>query len=94
MTYLVLNLFFTVYLTVLSVYIYIFQFPIFASIFIGLRAMCYYPMESLKTGGFGWIVDLTVPDPFYILPLVTGGSLLAVLEVNANNQMLHTSVLQ
>ena len=66
-----------------SVHVFCFelQFPIFASIFVGLRGMCYLPVDSLKTGGFGWIADLTVPDPMFILPIITGVSLLAVIEV-------------
>jgi YidC/Oxa1 family membrane protein insertase len=38
-------------------------------------------IESLRTGGILWFTDLTVPDPFYALPLMTMASLLATLEV-------------
>jgi YidC/Oxa1 family membrane protein insertase len=43
--------------------------------------MAYLPVESLRTGGILWFTDLTVPDPFYALPLMTMASLLATLEV-------------
>ena len=57
------------------------QVPIFFSVFFGLRKMAYLPVESLRTGGILWFTDLTVPDPFYALPLMTMASLLATLEV-------------
>ncbi|KAI5119259.1 hypothetical protein M0805_007262 [Coniferiporia weirii] len=38
--------------------------------FIGLRRMCTVPVEQLTVGGFGWITDLTVPDPLFIMPVV------------------------
>lgn len=38
--------------------------------FIGLRRMCALPVAQLADGGFGVLADLTVPDPYYILPIV------------------------
>ncbi|OTA68106.1 hypothetical protein K449DRAFT_190141 [Hypoxylon sp. EC38] len=32
------------------------------------RAMAAIPVPSLETGGLAWFTDLTVPDPYYILP--------------------------
>jgi len=43
--------------------------------------MATLPVESLKTGGFLWITDLTVPDPYFILPAITAATLLVTLEV-------------
>ena len=60
------------------------QVPIFFSVFFGLRKMAYLPVESLRTGGILWFTDLTVPDPFYALPLMTMASLLATLELGAD----------
>jgi YidC/Oxa1 family membrane protein insertase len=34
-----------------------------------LRSMATLPVPSLENGGFGWITDLTVADPYYFLPL-------------------------
>lgn len=34
-----------------------------------LRNMTSLPVPGLETGGFGWITDLTAPDPLYILPM-------------------------
>ena len=33
------------------------------------------PVDSMKTGGLSWFTDLTVPDPYYILPLLTSVTL-------------------
>ncbi|KLO16542.1 hypothetical protein SCHPADRAFT_995106 [Schizopora paradoxa] len=38
--------------------------------FIGLRRMCQLPVEQLKYGGWGFLTDLTLPDPYYITPII------------------------
>ena len=38
--------------------------------FIGLRRMCQAPVEQLKFGGLGYLTDLTLPDPYYITPII------------------------
>ena len=40
-------------------------------VFMALREMAYLPVESLKTGGLWWFTDLTITDPYYLLPLFT-----------------------
>lgn len=37
-----------------------------------MREMASLPVPGLETQGFGWITDLTVPDPYFILPLALG----------------------
>ncbi|KAJ1523450.1 hypothetical protein ONE63_001307 [Megalurothrips usitatus] len=37
-----------------------------------LREMCNLPVESLKTGGFGPVIDLTRVDPTMVLPFING----------------------
>lgn len=61
------------------------QAPIFISFFVALRQMCYLPVPSLQTGGLWWFADLTVADPYYILPLVVTSSMWAVLELGAES---------
>lgn len=51
------------------------QMPIFLSYFIGIRRMVNAPVESLHTGGALWFTDLTMADPFFILPIVTCSTL-------------------
>jgi YidC/Oxa1 family membrane protein insertase len=55
--------------------------PIFMSVFVGMRAMATLPVESMTRGGILWFVDLTVPDPYYVLPLLTCATMLATIEV-------------
>ena len=57
------------------------QVPVFISFFLALRRMATVPLESMKEGGMLWFQDLTVPDPFYILPVLGCASFLAILEV-------------
>ncbi|KAF2455583.1 60Kd inner membrane protein-domain-containing protein [Lineolata rhizophorae] len=37
-----------------------------------MRAMAALPVPGLEIGGFLWLTDLTVSDPFYIVPLANG----------------------
>lgn len=57
------------------------QAPLFISMFMGLRGMCNVPVESLREGGILWFVDLTVPDQYYLLPIITSLTLSATIEV-------------
>uniref|UniRef100_A0A1B6MIE8 Mitochondrial inner membrane protein OXA1L n=1 Tax=Graphocephala atropunctata TaxID=36148 RepID=A0A1B6MIE8_9HEMI len=42
------------------------------------------PMKAeIKTGGLWWFTDLTVPDQFYILPLITSATLYLTIKVGA-----------
>lgn len=43
--------------------------------------MANLPVESLQTGGLWWFTDLTVPDQFYLLPVLTSLTLWATIEV-------------
>ncbi|KAF2467799.1 uncharacterized protein BDR25DRAFT_266178 [Lindgomyces ingoldianus] len=40
-----------------------------------LRGMASLPVPGLETAGFAWFTDLTVSDPYYILPLTVGLSM-------------------
>jgi len=57
------------------------QVPIFISFFVALRRMAAVPVESMKTGGILWFTDLTVPDPYYVLPLLGCASFMAIIEL-------------
>jgi len=41
--------------------------------FVLLRAMARLPVPGLETGGILWFHNLTVPDPFFLLPMATAG---------------------
>lgn len=58
----------------------LFQAPMYASVFLLLRTLTGVPVEGLSTGGALWFTDLTVPDPYYILPLLTSSSMFMLFE--------------
>jgi len=51
------------------------------SVFVGIRQMTNLPVASMKTGGTAWFTDLTVPDPYFALPVMTVAMLYAIIEV-------------
>ena len=57
------------------------QLPIFLSVFTGIREMAALPVVSMQTGGLLWFTDLTVPDPYFVLPLLNAATLLLAIEV-------------
>ena len=56
--------------------------PVFMSFFFALKDMAEFPVPSLKEGGAGWFMDLTMADPYYILPTLTSLTFLATIEVS------------
>lgn len=55
--------------------------PVFMSTFFALRNMSNQPLLSFMDGGWAWFSNLTIPDPLYILPVLSTISLLASFEV-------------
>ncbi|XP_022824538.1 mitochondrial inner membrane protein OXA1L-like [Spodoptera litura] len=64
------------------------QAPLFISFFIGLRRMANCPVESMSYGGLAWFTDLTVPDQFFILPLITSATMWATIELGVDGGRL------
>ncbi|PVD20386.1 hypothetical protein C0Q70_18540 [Pomacea canaliculata] len=60
------------------------QMPVFLSVFVGLRQMANLPVESMKTGGMFWFMDLTLPDPFYGLPIMTMLTFFLTIELGVD----------
>ncbi|KAA3679054.1 YidC/Oxa1 family membrane protein insertase, partial [Paragonimus westermani] len=56
------------------------QIPIFLSVFAGIRGMAALPVPSMQTGGLAWFTDLTVADPYCLLPLLSMSSILLMFE--------------
>ena len=50
------------------------QIPLGFGVFRLIRGMASLPVPGFDNGGFLWIYDLTVSDPYYLLPLVTSGA--------------------
>lgn len=59
------------------------QMPIFLSFYFALDGMAKAKLPALVTGGFGWVPDLTVADPYYVLPITSAFMTLLVLETGA-----------
>lgn len=64
------------------------QAPLFISFFMGLRGMANCPVESMSYGGLAWFADLTVPDQFFILPLITSATMWATIELGVDGGRL------
>ena len=63
------------------------QIPVFLSFFIAIRRMAAVPVESMKSGGMLWFTDLTVPDPYYVLPALACMSFMAIIEVRIGTKL-------
>lgn len=61
------------------------QMPIFLSYFIGIRRMVNAPVESLHDGGILWFTDLTLADPYYLLPLLTCSTLALTIHLGTES---------
>ncbi|GMK55032.1 hypothetical protein CspeluHIS016_0200880 [Cutaneotrichosporon spelunceum] len=59
--------------------------PLFISLFFGLRKLAALPVPQLHEGGFGWVLDLTVPDPLYILPVTSLAFQILVFGMGADS---------
>lgn len=44
--------------------------------------MANLPVESMKEGGLFWFTDLTLADPYFILPILTSVTMWITLEVS------------
>ena len=67
------------------------QLPIFISMFFGLKKMPLLFPATLSTGGMFWFTDLTVPDPTYILPIVSSCTFLALIEMSKEQMLMQRS---
>lgn len=67
------------------------QAPVFISFFMSLRGMTNIPVDSMRTGGMLWFVDLTLPDQYYLLSLITSATLWITIEVGTDSVRLRDS---
>ena len=47
------------------------QLPVSLGMFFGVKRLCALPLEQLHSSGVSFLPDLTVPDPYYILPIAS-----------------------
>mmetsp|Transcript_6029 Transcript_6029/g.9050 ORF Transcript_6029/g.9050 Transcript_6029/m.9050 type:complete len:499 (+) Transcript_6029:728-2224(+) len=66
------------------------QMPVFMSMFFALRKMPDVFPDKLVDGGILWFVDLNAPDPYYVLPIMSGATFLVMMELG-KKQMLASS---
>ncbi|KAL6424682.1 hypothetical protein ACFW04_009979 [Cataglyphis niger] len=66
------------------------QAPVFLSFFLALRGMANAPVESMKHGGFLWLQDLTIHDPYYVMPIVCSITMYITIELGADGTNLKT----
>lgn len=64
------------------------QGPLFICLFLAIKRMALLP--SFETGGAAWFTNLAVADPLYIMPLLSGATFLATVEVCAWRVLAHT----
>lgn len=57
------------------------QLPIGIGMFRLIKGMSALPVPSFENGGILWFTDLTVADPLFILPIVTGVIMMAGMRV-------------
>ncbi|KAK3679839.1 hypothetical protein LTR78_000215 [Recurvomyces mirabilis] len=50
-----------------------------------LRAMVALPVPGFMDGGFLWLTDLTLPDPYGILPLVMGAAIHLLIRIGGES---------
>ncbi|KAF2899865.1 hypothetical protein ILUMI_06313 [Ignelater luminosus] len=70
------------------------QMPVFISFFMGLRKMANLPIESFRDGGLWWFTDLTVPDQYFALPIITSLTLWTTIEIGTDSARLSSQNLQ
>ena len=58
------------------------QIPLGYGAFRLMRGMANLPVPGLETGGLLWMQDLTLSDPYFILPLATGALYFFSFKVN------------
>ncbi|KAJ8929425.1 hypothetical protein NQ314_017874 [Rhamnusium bicolor] len=70
------------------------QMPVFVSFFMALRQMSNVPVESLRTGGLWWFTDLTLPDQYFLMPIITSATLYATIELGTDSAKLSAQNMQ
>ncbi|KAJ2775284.1 hypothetical protein IWQ56_000131 [Coemansia nantahalensis] len=59
------------------------QFPFAILMFLALRDMVTIPITYMSSSSFLWITNLTLSDPYYILPAISALSAIAMVELQS-----------
>ncbi|KAI8319895.1 hypothetical protein GQ54DRAFT_292176 [Martensiomyces pterosporus] len=57
--------------------------PFMMALFFALKDLATIPEAQMHTGGLWWFTDLTVPDPYYILPVLSCMGMMSVIELQS-----------
>ena len=68
------------------------QIPISFSLFRLQRGMSTLPAPGYETGGFLWVKDLTVADPYFLLPIVQTVALYGTIAVRGHPCLFKSSL--
>lgn len=60
------------------------QLPVTLGMFFGVKRLCALPLEQLHWSGVSFLPDLTVADPFYVLPIAAAVLMNVQLSVRAS----------
>jgi YidC/Oxa1 family membrane protein insertase len=60
------------------------QLPVTLGMFFSVKRLCTLPLEQLHWSGVSFLPDLTVPDPYYILPIAAAVLMNVQLHVRAS----------
>ena len=69
------------------------QVPLGFGTFRLFRGMATLPVPGLEQGGFLWVKDLTVGDPYFILPIATAGAFYLVMRVRTSSRLILDMIL-
>jgi YidC/Oxa1 family membrane protein insertase len=56
------------------------QLPVFFGFFFAVKGIAELPVPGMSEGGLAWFPNLAVPDPYTLLPVLAGLSMLGALE--------------
>ncbi|KAI0275277.1 60Kd inner membrane protein-domain-containing protein [Gloeopeniophorella convolvens] len=66
------------------------QLPVTLGMFFGVKRLCTLPLEQLHWSGVSFLPDLTVADPYYILPITAAALMNVQLLVGASDMAATT----
>ncbi|KAI0003838.1 60Kd inner membrane protein-domain-containing protein [Russula compacta] len=61
------------------------QLPVTLGMFFGLKHLCALPLQQLHHSGVSFLPDLTIPDPYYVLPIASAVLMNVQLHIGASD---------
>eukprot|EP00041_Stephanoeca_diplocostata_P002240 m.24757 g.24757 ORF g.24757 m.24757 type:complete len:173 (-) comp13102_c0_seq6:753-1271(-) len=60
------------------------QMPVFLAMFFALRELGQAEVPSMMSGGALWFSNLCAPDPYHVLPILSVGTMVLMIELGAD----------